>query len=387
MQRHQPEPNATPQNPECPEVPFGSNEIRLTPWQWLLTGIVLAAAAWCVPVGWTGIEPFEPGADYRIPYRLGYDYWMYNRYCGQVAPEDRTLLVGDSVIWGHYVAADETLSHYLNELAGEDRFANLGVDGIHPAAMAGLLEYYGRAVRGRAVLLHANLLWMSSRRHDLRSRKEVAFNHPSLVPQFVPAIPCYRESVSGRLAVVVGRHLPFEGLVDHLEAAYFRNMSLATWTVERPYENPLGAVTLELPSPAEAPSPKPDARPWTAKQMPPFDAPWVSLDTSVQWRALRRAVGILKGRGNRVFVLVGPFNEHMLTPESRRVYESAKAEVEAWLRQHDVPHLVAWPLPSRDYADASHPLARGYAEVARRLYRNEAFRRFITQAPDMEEPG
>ncbi|KKM28034.1 hypothetical protein LCGC14_1568750 [marine sediment metagenome] len=120
----------SPSTEKTPDVPFSSNEVWLSSRQWLVAGVILAVVFCSTSSLWKRIEPFEPGPDYRIPYRLGHDYWMVNRYCGRVAPEDRTLLVGDSVVWGHYVSGDETLSHYLNELAAEDRYANLGVDVI-----------------------------------------------------------------------------------------------------------------------------------------------------------------------------------------------------------------------------------------------------------------
>ena len=165
-----------------------------------------------------------------------------------LAPTSGPLLIGDSVIWGHYVASEETLSHYLNEAAGGPKFANLGVDGIHPIAMSGLLEYYGTPIVSKDVILQCNLLWMSSPRHDLRTDKAFSFNHPKLVPQFYPRIPCYAEPLSGRIGIAIGRHVPFLGWTDHLRIAYFGNTDLPNWTMEHPYEDPLRAITLELPS-------------------------------------------------------------------------------------------------------------------------------------------
>ena len=109
-------------------------------------------------------------------------------------------MLGDSVVWGYYVSADQTLSHYLSELSGGRRFANLGVDQVHPVAMAGLVEHYGRAMAGKRVLLHYNPLWMSSDERDLETAKEVG-NHSRLIPQFFPGIPSYHEPLEGRLGV------------------------------------------------------------------------------------------------------------------------------------------------------------------------------------------
>jgi hypothetical protein len=44
-----------------------------------------------------------------------------------------------------------------------------------------------------------------------------------------------------------------------------------------------------------------------------------------------------------------------------------------WLQRSGVAHVVPETLPSALYADASHPLTEGYAELARRLWRDEGF--------------
>jgi len=105
---------------------------------------------------------FEPSPDYRVPYGLSSDYWLYERYCRSACSNYDTLVVGDSVVWGHFVPADNTLSHHLNNLAGRPRFANLGADGTHPAALEGLLRYYATDISNKNVILHLNPLWMTS---------------------------------------------------------------------------------------------------------------------------------------------------------------------------------------------------------------------------------
>jgi hypothetical protein len=57
------------------------------------------------------------------------------------------MIIGDSFVWGQYVSTDKTLSHNLNELEGDNLFANMGLDGLHPAAMDGLLKYYGKDIK------------------------------------------------------------------------------------------------------------------------------------------------------------------------------------------------------------------------------------------------
>jgi len=75
-----------------------------------------------------------------------------------------------------------------------------------------------------------------------------------------------------------------------------------------------------------------------------------------------------------VFVLVGPFNEHMLTEESLENYLPVKETIAAWLKENQVPHLMPDALPSEQYADASHPLATGYEALARQLLEDPALR-------------
>lgn len=364
------------------DLRYGSNAVRLSAGQWTAAGAILVAVFMLTPIAWEHAEPFQADADYRIPYDLSNDYWLFARYARRAAAERPTLVLGDSAIWGQYVTPHQTLPHYLNEQAGGERFANLGVDGAHPVALAGLVEYYGRDIAGTNVILHCNLLWTASKKHDLASEKEFPFNHPALVPQFVPRIPCYKETVSRRLGIVIDRYEPFAAWANHLCLAYFNKMDLPSWTMENPTANPLRAIRLELPPPDE--SPRHDPVPWTERGIGPQALAWVDLDTSLQWRFFRRAVETLRARGNRVFVLVGPFNEHMLDDKSREVYAERKRQVEAWLWHEQVPCCVPPPLPSELYADASHPLADGYALLARRLVEDNAFAQFRAAAQKAE---
>ncbi len=342
-----------------------SNAMRLTGRQ--LAGLALFAAAivLLVPPAWKRLEPLDTGPDYRIPYALSNDYWLFERLARDAAGRHDVLLLGDSVVWGQYVRREQTLSHHLHAQAGAERFANLGVDGMHPAALAGLVAHYAGGIAGKRVVLHCNPLWMSSAKHDLRGEDEFRFNHPALVPQFVPRIPCYRETASRRIGCVAERNVPFLQWAGHLQLAYFGQASIPEWTLERPAENPLKAVTLQLPPSDNRLRRRPV--PWTEQGIQPQDFAWVAPETSFQWESFRRALGILRERGNRVFVLVGPFNEHLLTEAGRAGYARVRDGITAWLQAEGVEHDVPPALPSGLYADASHPLAAGYAELARRL--------------------
>jgi hypothetical protein len=346
--------------------------VRLSGHQWLIVAVALLALVGLGPLVWEQIDTFNPGNDYRVPYELSNDYWLYHRYCHRVCEQGKILVIGDSVIWGHYVEPEQTLSHCLNELSGSDKFVNLGADGTHPAALQGLLRHYGRDISGRTVLIQLNPLWMSSSKHDLQTTKEFRFNHPELVPQFTPKIPCYKAPLSARIRIAIRREMPFANWMSHMRAAYFQNLDLAAWTIEHPYDCPVMTMTRKLPEP-RAPEKPPQASS-SPKEVRKQDMAWVDLESSLQWRFFRQAVQLLQERGNQVFVLVGPFNEHILTDQNKVVYGKLKGGVEAWMQTNHVPHLTPAALPVECYVDASHPPAPGYALLAKALWENPSFK-------------
>src|SRR6185436_10831769 len=199
----------------------------------------------------------DTGPDYRIPYALSKDYWLFQRRLEQVAPTNIVVL-GDSVVWGEYVLSDGTWSHFLNqESGGTNRFVNAGVNGLFPIALEGLVRWYGQSLRHRKVLLHCNVLWMTSLKADLSSDKEERFNHSALVPQFFSRIPCYRADANERLDAIVERYIPFFEWVSHLQNAYFEQMSIPKWTLDEgkvdplrnpnAYRNPFSQIQLTVP--------------------------------------------------------------------------------------------------------------------------------------------
>ncbi len=350
------------------EIPFGSNCVRLSGFEWLIVAVVVSALFYCVPILWKHIEKLKPGPDYRLPYSLSDDYWLFSRYCQWACSREKTLVIGDSVVWGHYVSKENTLSGYLNEVAGRHKFVNMGVDGIHPVALAGLLRYYGRDITDKDIILHFNPLWTSSKKHDLQIEKEFNFNHPKLVPQFVPNIPCYKVSSSVRIKSVIERYISFFSWTSHLKRAYFENPDLPRWTLEHPYENPLKNITLQLP--ASDGYNWSGHLPWYEKGVTKQDIQWVAIENSLQWRFFKYSVELLRKRGNRVLVLLGPFNEHILQRGSINTYRQMKKKIEAWLKQNNIPYYMPEALPSSMYRDASHPLSEGYVELARQLFKS-----------------
>ena len=383
------QPAAPPAVAASKEVPFGVNEVRLNLRQWMAALLMLTAVALLTPRIWERIEKFETGPDYRIPYSLSKDYWLYSRRLNQIVGHDQIVLLGDSVVWGEYVLPDGTLSHFLNQEAGTpDHFINGGLNGLFPLAQEGLVTYYSRALRNRKVILQCNLLWMTSPKADLSTTKEEQFNHSGLVPQFVPRIPCYKADANERLSAVVQRDVGFIAWVNHLQNAYFDQKSILAWTLEddggspprypNAWKDPLRQITLAVPpapkvDPQRGPA-SPRHKPWSENGQGTVQFDWVDLNASLQWQAFQRVVRTLRERGNDVLVVLGPFNEHMMTEENRAAYRKLRDGVDAWLTQNRIPHVVPETLPSALYADASHPLTQGYQLLARRLFEDDVFR-------------
>ncbi len=359
-----------------PEPVVNSNGVRLSGRQWVGVLVFSAALILLMPPIWAALEPIDVGPDYRIPYDQSTDYWLYGRYARMVAERSDVLAIGDSVIWGEYVNRQETLPSYLAKATGKP-VANLGVNGLQPAMMIGLLESYA-PIAGKKVLLHCNPLWMTSPQRDLSFRPKagddlVPLNHPALLPQFTPRIPSYPADVSQRLGYVVQRNVPFSAWSNHLQVAYFGTKSIPAWTMEHPDENPFGQITLQLPSSSDELR-HPGQPNWKEGGGTRQTMEWVDLESSIQWMSFRKVVKNLRGRGNQVFVLLGPYNEHMLTEPGLERYRMIKSGIEAWLKAQNVAHWVPKVLPSELYPDASHPFAEGYERLARELATHPFFK-------------
>jgi hypothetical protein len=103
----------------------------------------------------------------------------------------------------------------------------------------------------------------------------------------------------------------------------------------------------------------------------------VDLDASLQWRAFQRLVRELCARGNSVLVVVGPFNEHMVADENRAAYFKLRDGVTEWLKQNRIPNVIPDTLPGELYADASHPLTRGYQVLGKEILSDPQFQNWL----------
>ena len=376
---------------ETLELPF-VNEVRLRARHWIVACGVILLVITLTPWLWKKLGRFDTGPDYRIPYALSKDYWLYERRLQRIAPTN-ILVLGDSVIWGEYVLADGTWSHFLNREAGATNlFINAGVNGLFPLALEGLVRCYGRPLRHQKIILHCNVLWMTSPKADLSTDKEESFNHAALVPQFFPRIPCYRANASERLNAIVERNVPFFEWVSHLQNAYFGQQSISKWTLAEEggdppsypnvYRNPLSQITLTVPSEPSNDSQRgplsPRHKPWSTNSSGSTQFEWVALDQSLQWQAFQHVINILRERGNDVLIVLGPFNVHLMAEENRPAYQKLHGEIAAWLSKNQISHVVPEPLPSALYADASHPLTAGYQLLAKRLYSDTIFQKWLS---------
>lgn len=384
------------------EVPFGVNEMRLTPRQWLAALAIVAVVLVVTPTAWKKAERFETGPDYRVPYSLSKDYWLYERRLDDRTDANSIVVLGDSVIWGEYVRADGTLSHFLNQESKppeplpsvpypRGRFVNGGVNGLFPLAMEGLVDHYAGALRNRKVIVHCNLLWMTSPKADLSINREESFNHSRLVPQLNLRIPCYKADASERLSVTIEEHVPFSSWVGHLQNTYYDQRSIPMWTLQddgkeppgypNAWRTPWSPITLSVPGePADDPQRGPASPrhvPWNSSGGERVSFDWVPLDRSLQWGAFQRVITQLRARGNDVLVIVGPLNQHMIIPEQLPQYLAMRQGVESWLGQKQIVHIAPDVLPSEMYADTSHPLTQGYAELARRIAAEGVFKQWM----------
>ena len=374
------------------QPPFGVNEMRLSGREWLAAFAIVLACVIAAPRLWKRFEPLRAGPDYRIPYALSKDYWLYQRRLEQVAAPERIPVLGDSVVWGEYVLPDGTLSHFLNREAGRsDRFVNGGVNGLFPLAMEGLVEDYGKALRNRKLIVQCNLLWLTSAKADLSSDKPENFNHSRLVPQFTVRVPAYKADANERLSALLERHIDYFAWTAHLQNAYYDQRSLAEWTLEEDgneppnypnaWRNPLDPLKQGIPAepkidPQRGPN-SPRHRRWNANGSEASHFEWVSAERSLQLQGFGRLITLLGQRGDDVLVLLGPLNEHMIAAEQLPQYTSLRDRIAASLRGQGIQVIVPAVLPSDLYADASHPLTQGYALLAQHLWADPQFQKWL----------
>ncbi|MFO1094540.1 MAG: hypothetical protein U0992_14735 [Planctomycetaceae bacterium] len=353
---------------------FGNSILRLRLRDWAVVGLFVLACFVVIPRLCQWFERLPAGIDDRIPYESSEDYWTYRVRIEHMVEGERIPIIGDSVIWGEYVAPAETLSACLNRDLPAPRFANAGLNGAHPLALSGLVANYTDALQDRHVILHCNLLWMSSPERDLQSG-DTPINHTRLLPQFVPRIPAYHAPFSERVSLSIDRSVSFFDCVTHIRTRYFDGRDLQSWAIAHPLANPLRQF--EQTAPPDTTALRHAGVPWTEQGIEPQDMPWLDLNSSLQWEAWKQTAQRLRARRNSLLVLVGPLNEHLLTDSSRRRHQAVRQQVEEWLHSEEIPYVASAVLPSDEYGDASHPLATGYVRLAKNIISGPEFRDWL----------
>jgi hypothetical protein len=348
-------------------VEFERPALDLTLREWLVVGLLvtlLLAAAPQIP--FRGRAPLVE-RDYRIPYALSNRYELYRRYTTLSTAQFPTLLIGDSVVWGQCARRHDTLAHHLNDLVKQPRFANAGLDGMHPLALAELLEYHAPAVANTRVILQFDPLWLMQEGPSSPHSRGVLYNRPDLIPRLAAHFEGpFREAASLSWSHLM-KNSPLKEWGERLADT---RVDFLAWSLDHPYESPLRAISAALP-------PSEDSHPqrlvaWDQRPVSLVVTRFDPLDLDIQWIAFLRVVSLLEGRGNEVLVLLGPMNEHMMAPETLRAYLKLKAEMSESLRAKGVRFFVPSVLPSHHYGDICHPLGPGYAELARELLQKES---------------
>ncbi len=309
----------------------------------------------------------------RIPASHSEDYWLAERMMLDARRQRQRVWLGDSVVWGAYAAPEDAWPAQTQIRESEDGpVLNLGLNGLHPIALQGMLNSAWRGLRGMQVTVHCNPLWMSSERRDCSSGSPDLQNHALLAPALWDLLPGDDRDISARMQTAVDRSSSLLLFGRHLRMSLFDNQSLARWTTEHPYRIPVAAPSSMLPKRESLYQ----AVPWEERPgMRLLDSPWVELRRSRQWAAFDSVLNTLHERGNHIRVVVGPLNTHMMTEGCRQRYLALVDQISRRLEQRGESFFVLEPVASDEYADASHPLAAGYRRLAEQLQQAEQQRR------------
>ncbi len=336
----------------------------------IITAILALLIFFAAPFTISFIDKDGFTGSYRIPYPMGENYFLFSHYSSAVADSDKIPFFGDSVIWGHYAENDKTLTSLLNSLQKEKKFANMGIDGIHPAALYGLVKNYAEKIQNRDILVGVNLLWMSSPRHDLSGEANNEINHKKLLPQLGRKIPAYEAGIEERLSALINREFTFFAWVNHIKMSLFADFSFYRWTLDNPDKSILsffGKKETEYTVPEHM----------RIDGTPLQNVSWVEPEDSIQWNYMKKTIGLFKSRGNRVTAYITPYNIHSLTPESRKRYFEIREILKKELEDKGIT-VIAGVTPDRQYfADASHTGEKGYKILAEDLLRNSLFNSII----------
>jgi len=359
---------------------FSSNAVRLTSREIIAAAVMVVVALFLLfPMTWRKLEPFDYGKNFRIAEKYRDDYWAFQSWADAACKKYPVIFLGDSVIWGMYSDNESSLPTKINAAVGMDIAANLAIDGLHSLALKGLLENYATGIKNKTVVLHFNPLWLNSPEYDLSGMEPARPHHPRLLPQFIGKPKSYDEDFCARMDVVKEKTVPFFSLLNHIRLVYFGNSDFKEWMTEHPYSNPVKELLKKVDY-CEREKNKNSVVCWEQNNITKQNWTWIPLEQSRQWSAFLEVLALLKKNGNKVMVLAGPINKHMLTDESRAQYEQLQRAITEALKNQGVPCVLAPDMPSEVYADASHPLEKGYSIIAAALIKTGVFDEAARQA-------
>jgi hypothetical protein len=365
---------------------FSSNAVRLTWREIIIAGLaVFAGLFFLLPWIWKKVEPIDFSPNFRIAEKFRDDYWAFSRWAGAACEKCPVIFLGDSVIWGMYTDNESSLPAKINAAAGQEIAANLAIDGLHSVALKGLLENYASGIKNKTVIVHFNPLWMNSPEYDLSGDKPARPHHPRLLPQFIGKPGAYDEDISARMDAVKEKSIPFFSLLNHIRMSRFANADFKEWLADNPYSNPAGEILKKVDF-CERRKDSNSGVSWEKSGVQKQNWSWVPLEKSRQWAAFLDILDILKNNNNNVMALIGPINRHMMTDECRAKYDALRESILAELKKRGVHCLPAPDMPSELYADASHPLEKGYGLIAKSI-QDSGFLDGVTGSSDRKVAG
>lgn len=375
----------------------GANTQRLSFRGWLVACAIIAALWIFVPGIVVPNLNLQEDPQFRVPYSLSEDYSLFRNYASQVreTPDSEALdlvMLGDSVIWGEYVAKENSWPAELTQIwnasvngSGNERAIriwNFGLNGAHPTALRGLIRLHGDWGRSTPMIIHFNPLWMTSPERDLSTDKPAPFNHPALAPQFSERPKVYKEELGERLRVAVGQRAGFLLWAQGMRIRHLDGYDWSGWAMENPRSTPLDAEFVQKSDDLwkdDGIREGVEAISWEARRIPKQSFSWVDPADSYQWAQFQRLMDELREQGRKFLVVLGPLNTWVMKDTELPIYQNLLDQVESVLKEKSIPCWRPDPVTSEFYADTSHPIAKGYAELAEQSLSSEVWKNWITE--------
>lgn len=348
-------------------------------WSGVLVVFVLVVIG--LPRAWVAVESFDPELNWRQPTRVAEDYWQIHRWLRAAERKESIVILGDSVVWGEFAKPNETLAAHLSMINGENEFANLGVQGLYPVALLGLLKI--EAPRSPPLLLF-NPIWMTSARRDLSllasERETVSVNHQALLPQWIGSPVSYRATLEERLSRWGLQQSQLRRWSNHLSYEHLDGQDLPTWLRAHPSRFPWQASDGIVLGPEDEPG-QPIRRRLIPENSISYE--WVEPDDSLQYQAFLKCVELLSQHGKPPCVLLASLSSSGRTPECLNSESQIAQRLRDDLEQRQIA-VVNLKASSEVMADASHPTPDGYRAWAETIQHESAFQTWVSDRLESE---